>query len=248
MRPAKDGGSRFGIVLNGSPLFTGGAGSGESEIRRYVLENDLVEAIVGLPTDMFYNTGISTYIWILSNRKPKERKGKLQLIDASGFWQKMRKSLGSKRKELSDEHIAKITHVFGQFAEANDGKKPISRIFKNDEFGYRAITVERPLRDASGKIVLSDKGKLKGKPQPDANLRDTENVPLAENVETYFKREVRPHVPDAWIDHEKTKIGYDIPFNRYFYVFEPPRELEAIDSDLKQCTDRIKRMIEGLAA
>ena len=131
MRPANDGGSRFGIVLNGSPLFTGAAGSGESEIRRYVLENDLVEAIIGLPTDMFYNTGISTYVWILSNRKPDHRKGLLQLIDASGFWQKMRKSLGSKRKELSDEHIAEITRLFGQFIEACDGKKPISRIFKN---------------------------------------------------------------------------------------------------------------------
>jgi type I restriction enzyme M protein len=248
MRPAKDGGSRFGIVLNGSPLFTGGAGSGESEIRRYVLENDLVEAIIGLPTDMFYNTGISTYVWILSNRKSERRKGTIQLIDASSFWQKLRKSLGSKRKEFSDEHIVEITRLFGQFVEGTDGTKPISRIFKNDEFGYRAITVERPLRDANGKIVLGDKGKLRGKPQPDANLRDTENVPLSEDVETYFKREVLPHAPDSWIDHEKTKIGYDIPFNRYFYVFEPPRELAAIDADLKQCTDRIKTMIEGLAA
>ena len=205
MRPAHDGGSRFGIVLNGSPLFTGAAGSGESEIRRYVLENDLVEAIIGLPTDMFYNTGISTYVWILSNRKPEHRKGLLQLIDASGFWQKMRKSLGSKRKELSDEHIAEITRLFGQFIEAGDGKKPISRIFKNSDFGYRTITVERPLRDENGQIVLAAKGKLKGKPQPDSSLRDTENVPLHEDVESYFKREVLPHAPDAWIDHDKTK-------------------------------------------
>lgn len=248
MRPANDGGSRFGIVLNGSPLFTGGAGSGESEIRRYVLENDLVEAIIGLPTDMFSNTGISTYVWILSNRKLAHRKGTVQLIDASGFWQKMRKSLGSKRKELSDDHITEITRLFGQFIETSEGKKPISRIFKNSDFGYRTITVERPLKDENGKIIPGEKGKLKGKPQPDSSLRDTENVPLNEDVETYFKREVLPHAPDAWIDHDKTKVGYEIPFNRHFYVFEPPRELAAIDADLKQCTDRILTMIKGLTA
>src|SRR5665213_1419615 len=236
------------IVLNGSPLFTGGAGSGESEIRRYVLENDLVEAIIGLPTDMFYNTGISTYVWILSNRKPAPRKGKLQLIDASAMWQKMRKGLGSKRKELADEHIAEITRIFGKCIEAGEGKKPISRIFRNSDFGYRTVTVERPLRDEKGKFLLGEKGKLKGKPQPDADLRDTENVPLSEDVEVYFEREVLPHAADAWIDHEKTKVGYEIPFNRHFYVFEAPRDLAEIDADLKQCTDRIKTMIEGLVA
>ena len=277
MQPTDKGGCRFGIVLNGSPLFTGGAGSGESEIRRYVLENDLVEAIVGLPTDMFYNTGISTYVWILSNRKPAARKGKVQLIDASGMWQKMRKSLGSKRKELSEEHIATITRLFGGFQEAHEvvvldaarqevsrkllikGERkptppkggsvksiPISRIFPNEDFGYRTITVERPLRDEQGQIVLGQKGKGKGKPQPDSALRDTENVPLSETVEAYFKREVLPHALDAWIDHEKTKVGYEIPFNRHFYVFEPPRELEVIDAELRACTDRIKAMIEGL--
>jgi type I restriction enzyme M protein len=248
MRPAKDGGSRFGIVLNGSPLFTGGAGSGESEIRRYVLENDLVEAIVGLPTDMFYNTGISTYVWILSNRKPEHRKGKVQLIDASGFWQKMRKSLGSKRKELSDDHIARITRLFGDFVEAEQDGKPISRIFNNSEFGYRTITAERPLRDEAGQVILGSKGKLKGKPQPDSSLRDTENVPLNEDVEAYFKHEVLPHAPDAWIDHEKTKVGYEIPFNRHFYVFQPPRPLAEIDAELKQCTDKILTMIAELSA
>src|SRR5688572_15951084 len=189
MRPAKDGGSRFGIVLNGSPLFTGGAGSGESEIRRYVLENDLVEAIIGLPTDMFYNTGISTYVWIVSNRKPDHRKGLVQLIDASGFWRKMRKTLGSKRKEMSSEHIAIVTRLFGQFVEAQlattfnaDGRElsravvaagetipaapeaskvkfaPLSRIFPNKAFGYRTITVERPLRDEKGRIVVGNRG------------------------------------------------------------------------------------------
>jgi type I restriction enzyme M protein len=247
MRPAKDGGSRFGIVLNGSPLFTGGAGSGESEIRRYVLENDLVEAIIGLPTDMFYNTGINTYIWIVSNRKPEHRGGRLQLIDASGFWQKMRKSLGSKRKELSSEHIDEITRLFGDCKKVTKGGVPISRIFKNEDFGYQTITVERPLRDANGKIVLGTKGKLKGKPQPDANLRDTENVPLSEKVETYFKREVLPHAPDAWIDPEKTKVGYEIAFNRHFYVFKPPRDLAEIDAELKGVTDRILTMIGGLS-
>lgn len=246
MRPAVDGGSRFGIVLNGSPLFTGGAGSGESEIRRYMLENDLVEAIIGLPTDMFYNTGISTYVWIVSNRKPAHRKGKLQLIDASSFWQKMRKSLGSKRKELSPEHIEEITRLFGRFEESTRDGVPISRIFKNTDFGYRTITVERPERDVAGKVVLAAKGKGKGKPAPDAALRDTENVPLSEDIETYFKREVLPHAPDAWIDHEKTKVGYEIPFNRHFYVFKPPRPLSEIDADLKHVTDRILTMIGNL--
>ena len=278
MRPAEQGGSRIGIVLNGSPLFTGGAGSGESEIRRYLLENDLVEAIVGLPTDMFYNTGISTYVWILTNRKVEDRRGWVQLIDASGFWQKMRKSLGSKRKELSEAHIAEITRLLGEFLEAEQavvsdaqGKElarvtlfpevrcqaapaggkvkrvPIARVFRNQDFGYRTITIERPQRDAAGQVVLGERGKQKGKPQPDSALRDTENVPLSEDVQTYFEREVLPHAPDAWIDHDKTKVGYEIPFNRHFYVFEPPRPLAEIDADLKRSMDRIKQMIEGLA-
>jgi type I restriction enzyme M protein len=274
-----EGGSRFGIVLNGSPLFTGGAGSGESEIRRYVLENDLVEAIVGLPTDMFYNTGIATYVWILSNKKLHDRKGFVQLIDASGFWQKMRKSLGSKRKEMSDEHIATVTRLFGDFIEAElvtvfdaagaaqsgaqlvtgtdnapvapEGGKlkrvPISRIFKNEEFGYTTITVERPLRDEAGNPVLGAKGKQKGKLQPDSALRDTENVPLSEDIQAYFEREVLPHAPDAWIDAEKSKVGYEIPFNRHFYVFEPPRSLHAIDEELKTVTASIMKMLEELA-
>ena len=253
MRPATEGGSRFGIVLNGSPLFTGGAGSGESEIRRYVLENDLLESIVGLPTDMFYNTGIATYVWILSNRKPAARKGKVQLIDASGMWQKMRKSLGQKRKELSDAHIDRITRLFGHFEEASDhdadgSARPISRIFDNEDFGYHSITVERPLRGEDGKVVLGQKGKQKGKPQPDSSLRDTENVPYKDDVAEYFKREVLPHAPDAWIDPDKTKVGYEIPFNRHFYVFKPPRPLAEIDADLKASTDRILEMIKGLSA
>jgi type I restriction enzyme M protein len=279
MRPAVDGGSRFGIVLNGSPLFTGGAASGESEIRRYVLENDLLEAIIALPTDMFYNTGISTYVWILSNRKPSPRKGKVQLIDASTFWRKMRKSLGSKRKELGEADIATVTRLFGGFVEARlatiidaDGKEvgrevveagqsvptapeggkvklaSISLVFDNARFGYRTITVERPLRDEAGRIVVGVKGKQKGQPQSDSALRDTENVALSEDVDGYFRREVLPHAPDAWIDHEKTKVGYEIPFNRHFYVFEPPRPLAEIDADLEKVTARIKAMIEELAA
>jgi type I restriction enzyme M protein len=247
MRLAKDGGSRFGIVLNGSPLFTGNAGSGESEIRRYVLENDLLEAIIGLPTDMFYNTGISTYVWIVTNCKPKNRQGKVQLIDASGMWQKMRKSLGSKRKELSDEHIAEITRLFGNAKKVTKAGVPISRIFKNQDFGYQTITVQRPLLDEEGQPVVATSGKKKGQPKPDAKLRDTEEVPLGEDVDEYFQREVVPHVPDAWIDHDKTKIGYEIPFNRHFYVFKPPRELAEIDAELKGVTDTIVEMIGELS-
>jgi len=228
---------------------------------------------------MFYNTGISTYVWVVSNRKPAQRNGNVQLIDASSFWRKMRKSLGSKRKEMSEEQIADVTRLFGSFIEAQlatlidaegretgraiviagdkpppapEGGKvklaPLSRIFPNEAFGYRTITVERPLGDDKGRIALGEKGRQRGKPQADSGLRDTENVPLSEDVETYFKREVLPHAPDAWIDQEKTKVGYEIPFNRHFYVFEPPRPVAEIDADLKVVTDRIKAMIEGLAA
>ncbi len=159
----------------------------------------------------------------------------------------MKKSLGSKRKELSAEHIEDITRLFGAFEEVMHEGVPISRIFKNEDFGYRTITVERPLRDERGEIVLATKGKTKGKPVADANLRDTENVPLAEDVNAYFAREVLPHAPDAWIDEEKTKVGYEIPFNRHFYVFKPPRPLAAIDADLKVVTDRIVKMIGELS-
>ncbi len=248
MRPIAEGGSRFAIVLNGSPLFTGGAGSGESEIRRHVIENDLLEAIIGLPTDMFYNTGISTYVWVVTNRKPAHRKGRIQLIDASAMWQKMRKSLGAKRKELSDAHIQDITRLFGQFTEAEQDGRPISRIFPNSAFGYRSITVERPLRDEAGQPVIGLKGKQKGRKQPDSSLRDTETVPLTEDVDTYFRREVLPHVPDAWIDHDKTRVGYEIPFNRHFYVFQPPRPLEVIDAELKEVVGRIQAMLAEVSA
>lgn len=247
MRPSAEGGSRFAIVLNASPLFVGGAGSGESEIRRYVLENDLVEAIIGLPCEMFYNTGIATYIWVLSNRKKDFRKGRVQLIDGSNYYQKMRKSLGNKRREMNDEHIDTITRLFNDFVEVESDGVFINRIFKNEDFGYRTITIERPERDKDGQIVLVAKGDRKGKPCPNSNLRDTENVPLHEDVETYFKREIYPHAPDAWIDHEKTKIGYEIHFNRYFQVYKEPRSLLEIDKELKEVTNRIITMLGALS-
>ena len=326
MRDPREGGSRIGIILNGSPLFTGSAGSGESEIRRYLLQNDLVEAIVALPTDMFYNTGIATYVWILSNNKPSERKGKVQLIDATDRASKMRKSLGSKRQYISDADQYEIVRLYGNFQETEK-----SKIFPTETFGYRRITVERPLRlnfqtteeriakipaeSAIQKMDAEDQEKLlaacramdssklyrnrktfqkalkaaftehqvylsapqlkavlnalsdrdsdadictdnKGNPEPDTGLRDYENVPLGESVNDYYAREVKPHVPDAWIDESKRDekdgevgiVGFEIPFNRHFYVFTPPRPLEEIDADLKLCTDRIKQMIEELSA
>jgi type I restriction enzyme M protein len=238
MRPVAQGGSRIGIILNGSPLFTGGAGSGESEIRRYVLENDLLEGIVAMPTDMFFNTGIATYIWILSNHKSTERKGKVQLVNASSFGEPMRKSLGSKRKQLSPEAIDEITRIYGGFTEGKHCK-----IFNTTDFGYRRITVERPLME-DGKIV-----KAKGAPKPDTALRDNENIPLSEDIQTYFAREVLPHVPDAWISQDKKHIdtkdgkvgivGYEIPFNRHFYEYTPPRSLTEIDAELDAVTQEI---------
>lgn len=326
MRDKREGGSRIGIVLNGSPLFTGSAGSGESEIRRYLLQNDLVEAIVALPTDMFFNTGISTYIWILSNAKKPERKGKLQLIDGSEAFAKMRKSLGSKRKYLTEENINELVRLYGAMEETKN-----SKVFPNEAFGYRRIIIERPLRlnfkaseeriarlddekalqklkadefdqvkhsvqsidadtlftnrddftkvldaqlkasdvkltAAQLKVVLNALSERdsdadvctdkKGNAEADAGLRDYENVPLTDDIYEYFEREVKPHVPDAWIDESKRDeqdgevgiVGFEIPFNRHFYVFEPPRPLEEIDADLKQCTDKIKQMIEELSA
>ncbi|WP_103309216.1 MULTISPECIES: class I SAM-dependent DNA methyltransferase [unclassified Pseudomonas] len=325
MRDPRDGGSRIGIILNGSPLFTGGAGSGESEIRRYLLQNDLVEAIVALPTDMFYNTGIATYVWILSNHKAAARQGKVQLIDGTQHFAKMRKSLGSKRQHITEDQISELVRLYGCFEQTAQ-----SKIFPIDAFGYRRITVERPLRlnfqtsaeriakvreektiekldsttkqglilalqamDASvlhrnreqfSKLLkkfltahsislstpelkallnaLSERDPeadictTKGRPEADAGLRDNENVPLGESVHDYFQREVIPHVRDAWIDESKRDeqdgevgiVGFEIPFNRHFYVFQPPRPLFEIDHDLKACTDQIKQMIEGLSA
>lgn len=238
-------GGRLGIVLNGSPLFTGGAGSGESDIRKWLIESDLLEGIIGLPTDMFYNTGISTYIWILNNRKHENRSGKVRLLDASGeaFWTKMSKSLGSKRKQLKDESVERIVELFYGTAPSEYVKD-----FDNADFGYSTITVERPIKDEAGNVVLGTSGKLKGKPQPDSSLRDTENVPLKENIQAYFEREVLPHVPDAWIDHDKTKVGYEIPFNRHFYNYIPPRPLDVIDAELKALSAEIMTILTEVTA
>ena len=329
MRDPAEGGSRIGIILNGSPLFTGGAGGGESEIRRFILEHDLLEGIVALPTDMFYNTGIATYIWVLTNHKRAERRNKVQLVDATGLYGKMRKSLGSKRNTI-EHHIDDVVRLYGAFDET--GK---SKVFCTTDFGYRRITVERPLklayypRDAAKLSVLkSDTTKAwadtnrasknalfkalaslpkdlylsrkafykdlqvhlneqalgtgaeavilsttlkktlqkhlaehhdeaevnrnKGKPEANPDLRDYENVPLNEDIHAYFEREVRPHVPDAWIDLEKTDdldkqsgvVGYEIPFNRHFYTYTPPRRLEAIDADLDKLSAEIMELLQ----
>ena len=218
----KPTGSRVAIIHNGSPLFTGDAGSGPSEIRKYILENDLLEAIIALPNDIFYNTGIATYIWVLSNKKADYRKGKVQLINANGLFEKRRKALGNKRNDISAEQIAEITKIYGDFQESE-----ISKIFSNEEFGYSKIVVERPLKDENGNPILK-----KGKPQPDTALRDTENVPLTEDIEEYFTREVLPFAPDAWIDENKTKVGYEIPFTRYFYKYEAPKPSAEIMAEI----------------
>jgi type I restriction enzyme M protein len=238
MKPA-NGGSRIGIVFNGSPLFTGGAGSGESDIRKWIIENDMLEAIVAMPEQLFYNTGIFTYVWIVTNRKAKERKGKIQLINAISFYNKMSRSLGNKRNEIGEGHIETITKIYGDFKE-----KEFSKIYDNSEFGYWQITVERPLRDESGNIVKDNKGK----PKPDANLRDSERVPLKEEIKTYFEREVLPHVPDAWIDNSKTKKGYEINFTKYFYKYKPLRSLLEIRADIlaleKETDGLLRKAIE----
>lgn len=338
MKEPEKGGSRVAIVMNGSPLFTGDAGSGESEIRRWILENDWLEAIVALPEQLFYNTGIATYVWILTNHKKAERKGKVQLINATTFWVPMRKSLGDKRREISKDHIEQITKLFTEFKETE-----ITKIFKSTDFGYRKITVERPLRlnfqasnerieriksektflnltvskkkdpkekaadESNGreqqdlilamlhtlpqtllkdqkefdKIVskatkesgikltaalkksiysaLSERDETAeicrdadGKPEPDSELRDTENVPLSESIQIYFDREVKPHVPDAWIntavvdqkDGKIGKVGYEINFNRYFYKYVPPRPLEEIEADIRKVEEEIAELLK----
>jgi len=323
MRPVQDGGGRIGIVLNGSPLFTGGAGSGESNIRQYVIENDLLDAIVALPTDMFYNTGISTYVWILDNDKPAERRGKIQLIDGSAMFHKMRKSLGSKRKEMGEGDIAKVVKLYGEFTGAHGSDSDVSKVFRLRDFGYSTITVERPLKlnfavtperveaalaeKAIAKLSQSEITKLtaalgsmdpkqiwkdrptfrkallnamteqhllaptpvlkalldplserdetaepcrdsKGLIEADTELRDAENVPLSGDIQTYFEREVLTHVPDAWIDHTKTKTGYEIPFTRHFYKYVPPRALEEIDADLNVLIGEIQALLKQVEA
>lgn len=267
MRPKEEGGGRIGIVLNGSPLFTGDAGSGESEIRRWILENDLLEAIIALPNDLFYNTGIATYIWILDNDKKADRKGKVQLIDATRMYSKMKKSLGNKRVYMTDEQIAEVVNVYSKGvadvsfslehkepvkarAEPSEAEPPrvVSKVFDTKYFGYRKVTVDRPL--AEGKT-----GKFKKGEKPyDKDLRDTENIPLTEDIDAYMKREVLPHVPDAWVnvdvkddkDGQPGKVGYEINFNRYFYVYKAPRAPHVIADEIREMEKRFVELMKGV--
>ena len=230
----EDGGSRVGIVFNGSPLFTGDAGSGESEIRRWIIENDWLECIIALPDKLFFNTSISTYIWILTNRKSEARQGKIQLINAVDFFDKMKRNLGNKGGFISDSHIRQIVELYTNFEETEH-----SKIYPNDFFGYTKVTVERPLIDAETGVVLRDK---RGNPKPDPALRDYERVPLTEEIDDYYQREVKPHLPDSWLDRKKDKVGYEINFNRYFYQYTPLRSLKEIADEMLI----LERKSEGL--
>ena len=216
------------IIQNGSPLFSGDAGSGPSNIRQYILENDWLDAIIQFSTDQFMNTGISTYIWVLSKDKPEYRAGKVQLIDASHCCESRRKNIGTKRNDITDLCRQLIVRAYGEYRDGavygdKDGVYCQSKVFGSEEFGYNKIVVERPLRDEQGEIVLK-----KGKPVADPALRDTENVPLVQDIDHYFEREVLPYAPDAWIDKKKTKVGYEIPMTRYFYEYQPPEPVEDI--------------------
>ena len=248
MKDRNQGGSRIAIIHNGSPLFTGDAGSGPSDIRKYILENDLLEAIIALPNDIFYNTGIATYIWVLSNKKTgTKREGKVQLINANGLYEKRRKALGNKRlyekrrkalgnkrNDIPESAIQEITQLYGDFRTSE-----ISMIFNNEDFGYTKIVVERPLCDEKGQPILK-----KGKKQPDSSLRDTENVPLKEDIDQYFAREVLPFAPDAWIDRKKSKVGYEIPFTRYFYKYEAPRPSAEIMAEILELETELSGSLE----
>ena len=215
-------GSRIGVVFNGSPLFTGDSGSGESEIRKWIIENDWLESVVSLPDQLFFNTGISTYIWIVTNKKKPERKGKVQLIDGSSFYKSMKKSLGSKRKFIDDSQREQLLQTYQNFEENEH-----SKIFNNEFFGYTKITIEQP-KVENGQIIRDKKGN----PKPDSKLRDSERVPLSEDIEEYFNREVEPHLPNSWIDFNKSKIGYEINFTKYFYQYKPLRSSNDISNDL----------------
>ena len=236
----EDRGSRVGIVFNGSPLFTGDAGSGESEIRRWIIENDWLECIIALPEKLFFNTGISTYIWILTNRKSEARHGKIQLINAVDFHDEMKRNLGDKNAFISDSHIRHIVELYTDFEETEHCK-----IYPNAFFGYTKVTVERPLVEKQEilgeeiEVVITDK---KGNPKPDTKLRDHERVPLTEDIDNYYQREVKPHLPDSWIDRKKDKVGYEINFNRYFYQYTPLRSLKEITDELLA----LERKSEGL--
>jgi type I restriction enzyme M protein len=217
------GGSRIAIIFNGSPLFTGDAGSGESDIRKWIIENDWLETIVAMPTEMFYNTGISTYIWIVTNRKPAHRRSKVQLINAVDYAAPMQKSLGNKRQYFTDDHISQIAEIYKDFSESK-----VCKIFDNDEFGFTKVKIERPEYTANGEI----KRDKSGNPKPDSTLRDYEKIPLTEDVEEYFRSEVLPHVPDAWMDRSWDRVGYEISFTQYFYKFEPLRSIDEIKADI----------------
>lgn len=246
LRPKVKGGGRGGIVMNGSSLFNGAAESGPSNIRKWLLEHDLVDAIVALPTDMFYNTGIATYIWIVDNNKPEERQGKVQLIDGTEFYEKMRKKLGDKGREISEDNRATIVKLYDDYIETEHCK-----IVPIKEFAYWLVTVERPRRDEHGEVVTN----ARGKKQPDTALRDTERIPFTyggntqgdggreQTIRAYFDAEVKPYVPDAWVDEKKTKIGYEILFTRFFYRYQPPRPLEEIDAELHQVTVEILQLL-----
>jgi type I restriction enzyme M protein len=248
LRPAHEGGGRAGIVLNGSPLFNGAAESGPSRIRQWLLEEDIVEAIVALPTNMFFNTGIATYIWILDNHKREERQGKIQLIDATSFWTKLRKNLGDKGREIDAQARDRILALYDAFDEADPD---YSKVFTASDFAYWTITVERPLLDEEGEPVTDRKGKRK----PDPKQRDSEKIPFIyagnadglagrdATIKAYFDAEVRPHVADAWIDSKKTKVGYEVPFTRHFYKYVPPRPLAEIDADLEEQVSRIRVLL-----
>ena len=239
-------GSRIAIVFNGSPLFTGDAGSGESDIRKWIVENDWLETIVALPTEMFYNTGIATYIWIVTNRKTAGRRGKVQLIDASGIYSKMRKSLGNKRNYLTDGQIDEIVDLYTSFDEVVDegGESEHVRVFDNEDFGYTKVRVERPQRKKDGSV----KRTKSGDPKPDTSLRDYERVPLKEDVGEYFEREVLPHVPDAWIDDSYSRVGYEINFTRYFYQYERLRSVEEIRDEILALDAETEGMLREVLA
>jgi type I restriction enzyme M protein len=229
----EDKGSRIGIVFNGSPLFTGDSGSGESEIRKWIIENDWLECVVSLPDQLFFNTGISTYLWIVTNKKKKNRKGKVQLIDGSSFYVPMKKSLGSKRKMISESQLIELTNSYSKFIENEH-----SKILPNMYFGYTKVTIEQPTKDEKGKVVKDKSGKVK----PNNSLRDYERVPLLENVDEYFEREVKPHLPDSWMDRDKDKVGYEINFTKYFYQNKSLRSLKEITQELI----KIEKESEGL--
>jgi len=223
-------GSRIGIVFNGSPLFTGDSGSGESEIRKWIIENDWLECIVSLPDQLFFNTGISTYVWIVTNKKSSQRKGKVQLIDGSSHFKSMKKSLGSKRKEIQEEQREELIQSYLDFEESD-----ISKIYSNEFFGYTKVVIEQPLLDDDGEII-TDK---KGNPKPNTKKRDYERVPLEQDIDDYYEREVKPHLPDSWMDRNKDKVGYEINFTKYFYKYNPLRSLEDITQDLLKLDEQI---------